>query len=133
MRILRNTIVCFLVLQLALPSAVGHAIAFVPSFLAHYEHHAEEHHAIGFLEFVEEHFTGDSEHHADSEHPEHNDCPVSHNHSGSCSSILLTYIADRFTYQFEFNDFPSETIRPVAYETGAPSSYNGAIWQPPRA
>ena len=93
---LKKAFVLFLVLVITFPGETAHAFSFVPKFIAHYNHHNEEHHEIGFLEFIGEHFTSDQEHDNHEHHDsEQENCPFSHNHGTAQLVYIFKKLADQ--------------------------------------
>jgi len=127
--VIKKIILFFLVLEIAVPAEVPHVFTAVPSFIDHYEHHNREHHEIGFLEFVGEHLTQEEAHHADSEHPEHDHCPISHNHT---FVAFQTMLPNDYKVSFLFLHLSAGTEKMLIRHEFSVSSYDGSIWQPPK-
>lgn len=127
---LRKAFVLFLVLVIALPDGTAHAFSFVPKFIAHYNHHNEEHHEIGLIDFIGEHFTSTKEHDKhENHHDEQENCPFSHNHT--VSQLVYTFKEPNLVFVSYLPVIDQEKSELPHYRFTF-SEYNGSIWQPPK-
>ena len=106
-----------------------HIVSVIPDFIAHYRHHNEEHHTVSFVDFILEHIMAGEEHHNDREHPEHDHCPVSHNHA---SVSLLTFLPEDYKVHFDFSAIEADSAKTNIQQQYPLSQYATSIWQPPK-
>ena len=128
---LKKVSILFLILVVLFPGETAHAFSFIPKFISHYNHHNEEHHKVGFIEFIGEHFTSKAEHDKHEHHDEDQEnCPLTHNHS----AVQLLYIIKKDSFLI----VSGSPVNPDKEKSQLPayrftfSEYNGSIWQPPK-
>jgi hypothetical protein len=125
---LKKIIVLFLILVITFPGQTAHAFAFVPKFIAHYQHHNQAHHKTNLAGFILEHLS-DHQHH-DSNKDHHDDCPLSLKHA----VVQFVYIFRKTPQGIlpqENTSEPEEKVQLPAYNFSF-SEYCGSIWQPPK-
>ena len=130
MNALKRIVFFFLILEIASPMEMPHLLTAVPAFIEHYQHHNSEHHRVSFSDFVVEHFTGEESHHADSKHPEHDHCPMSHDHHTFVAFQAMMPADSRIS--FLFTALPDTSEKTLFNHDFSVASYAGTIWQPPR-
>lgn len=128
---LKKRLILFLVLVITFPGETAHAFSFLPKFFSHYEHHIEEHHQVGFLEFIGEHFTSTAEHDKHEHHgDEQENCPFSHNHG--TSQLVYVFKKEPNLILVNFSDISDQKKSELPDYRFTFSEYNGSIWQPPK-
>lgn len=102
----------------------------IPDLIQHFQHHNEAHEPIAFLDYLVVHFSG-NDHHEKDHHPEHDNLPLSHQHSQSClQSTLLANLPEKISFIL---------VPPSCLSNFTPtkqsflhSSFYPSIWQPPK-
>lgn len=128
MKSVKKIFVLFLVLVVTFPGETAHAFSFVPEFVAHYEHHNQEHHRLSFMEFIAEHLN--EGHHESTKHHEQDDCPVNHNHALVSFTFVLVQKSTFESVPEEHLFFDEKT--PLPPYRFIFSEFQSAIWQPPK-
>ncbi|MES2557739.1 MAG: hypothetical protein V4604_16395 [Bacteroidota bacterium] len=132
MTLLRKIGVVLVVAGIFSTTGIAHFAENLSGMIAHYEDHNAEHKAVGFLDFLTDHFNNQDRH--EHQHPGHNDFPFHHDHSSTCCAPMLTFIpASNLTYEIRFPHFEvPESAKISNYQQFSPSEFASAIWQPPQ-
>lgn len=124
---IKKIFICIFLAGITFPSELVHLVSFVPEFIAHYQHHNEEHHQLSFTDFILEHVNGVHDE-TDAQH-EQDHCPLTHDHV--VTSVSLYFSKPLLT--FELDDyFLDERLSLFPVYKFCTSEYSSVIWQPPK-
>ena len=109
------------------PNADAHELA---ESLTLRNHHAQAHHDSSLLDFLLDHYAGQSHRHDDGDR-DHQSLPFHHAHD--CAHAVVAWVATPVVVPAAPLTFPLDEAPTVRYAAGAPVGVPSTCWQPPRA
>lgn len=94
-------------------------------------HHEQAHHDSSLLDFLLDHYAGQSEHRHDDGGQQHQSLPFHHAHD--CAYAAVDWVVARVVVPAAPLIFPEAATPVASYAAGAPAGVSSPCWQPPRA
>jgi hypothetical protein len=110
------------------PNADAHELA---ESLTFRNHHEQAHHDSTLLDFLLDHYAGQSAHRHDDGGQQHQSLPFHHAHD--CAHAAVDWVVAVVVVPAAPPTFPASAALVAAYAAGAPAGVSSTCWQPPRA
>jgi hypothetical protein len=129
MNVVKNIIVLFLIVNLAVPGSVLHCITHIPEVVEHFKLHQEDHENVSIISFITDHLDSDNHSHKNSD--AHDNLPFSHHHTAEYSQTITVFPSFN-EIDFRFTAFSTSSLKIASKQHFHTSSYLQSIWQPPK-